>query len=137
MSSSDFVLKVFDLSIRDCMRQPVTVSPEEPASGLIYTMVGNDIGAVIVVENKVPVGIVTEKDILERVILFNKNMYTTKAKDFMSKPIITIEADHMIKDALALMRKYQIRRLAVTEKSTLIGIVTERRLCSAFLNQVY
>ena len=61
----------------------------EPGSSLIYQMANNDIGAVIVIEQGKPVGIITEKDVLERITLPNKDVYNTKAKDVMSKPIIS------------------------------------------------
>lgn len=99
-------------------------------------MVENDIGAVIVVENEKPIGIITEKDVLERVIMKQINMYTTQAKEVMSKPIISIDTGSSIKEALEVMRKHKIRRLAVTENGSLIGIVTERRLLGGFLSQI-
>jgi len=90
-----------------------------------------------VIEKEKPVGIITEKDVLEKAIIKNKNMYKTTANEIMSKPLIFIESDHSIKEALELMRKHQIRRLAITEKNVLIGIVTERRLLAKFLSQLY
>ena len=107
-------MKAVNSPVRDCMRIPVTASPSTPLTSLIYDMVNNDIGAVIVIEKGKPVGIITEKDVLEKVIAKNKNIYETTADEIMSKPLISIESDHRIKEALELMRKHQIRRLAVT-----------------------
>ncbi len=136
LSSSGLVTKALGSTVRSCVREPVTVSPSEPASGLTYKMVGNDIGAIIVVEKGRPVGMITERDVLERVMMANKDVYGTEARDVMSKPVISIEADRSIKEALELMQKHKIRRLVATDKGTLIGIVTERRLLREFLNQV-
>lgn len=99
-------------------------------------MVDNDIGAVIVVEKDRPIGIITERDVLERVIMRNKNVYKTTAKEVMSQPLISIEMDRPIKEALKLLQKHQIRRLAVTDNATLVGLVTERRLLTGFLSHV-
>ena len=137
MASEEEIINVVNASVRDCMRLPVTASPSTPLSSLIYDMLNNDIGAVIVIEKEKPVGIITEKDVLEKVITENKDVYETTANDIMSKPLISIESDRRIKEALELMRKHQIRRLAVTEKDILIGIVTERRLLAKLLNQIY
>ena len=104
---------------------------------MIYDVVNYDIGAVIVIEKEKPVGIITEKDVLEKVLIKNKDVYTTTANEIMTKPIITIESDQYIKEALKLLQEHQIRRLAVTENDILIGIVTERRLLVKFLNQIY
>ena len=130
-------MKAVNSPVRDCMRIPVTASPSTPLTSLIYDMVNNDIGAIIVIEKGKPVGIITEKDVLEKVITKNKDVYKTIATEIMSKPLISIESDHSIKEALELMQKHQIRRLAVIEKDALVGIVTERRLLAKFLNQLY
>jgi CBS domain-containing protein len=137
LTSEEEIVKAVNSPVKDCIRIPVTASPSTPLSSLIYDMVNYDIGAVIVIEKEKPVGIITEKDVLEKAIIKNKNMYKTTANEIMSKPLISIESDHSIKEALELMRKHQIRRLAVTEKNVLIGIVTERRLLVKFLNQIY
>ena len=71
MSSGEDIIEL-NSPVRDCMRIPVTVSPSESVSSLLGSMVVKDIGAVIVVEKGRPVGMITEKDVLERVILKNK-----------------------------------------------------------------
>jgi CBS domain-containing protein len=106
----------------------VVVSPLEPVSSLTYKMIKEDIGAVIVVDKGRPVGIITEKDVLERVVAPGKDVYKTLAKDVMSTPVISIKASSPLKNALELMKKNRVRRLAVTEKESLVGLVTERRL---------
>ena len=119
------------------MRQkPVTVSLLQPVSGLAYMMIKEDIGAVIVIEKDRPIGIITEKDILHRVVTPGKDAYKTLAKDVMSEPVITIEASSMLKDALELMKKKKIRRLVVVEDGSLVGLVTERRLLEKIVNSI-
>ncbi len=134
--SLETIIKELNSPVSDCMRVPVTCSPSESVSSLLDSMVVKDIGAVIVVEKGKPIGIITEKDVLERVIMENKNVYTTMAKDVMSKPIISIERGRSIKEAIELMRKYNIRRLAVTDNEAIVGLVTERRLSVKFLNKI-
>ena len=119
------------------MRQnPVTVSPLQPISGLTYSMITEDIGAVIVIEKERPIGIITEKDILDRIVTPGKDVYNTLAKDVMSKPVITIEASSILKEALELMKKKKIRRLVVMENESLVGLVTERRLLAKIVNLI-
>ena len=107
---------------------PATVSPFEPISIVIDKMIKERTGAIVVVEDKLPVGIITERDVLERVIKPQKDFELTPVKDAMSKPLITIEADRSIKEALDLMREHNIRRLIVTKNGEIIGLTTERRL---------
>jgi CBS domain-containing protein len=136
LALGEAIIRVLDSPVRECMRIPVTVAPSEAVSGMLSSMVVKDIGAVIVVEEGNPVGIITEKDVLERVIMKNRDMYTTIAKDVMSSPLISIESERPIKEAIELMRKHNIRRLAVTAKGALVGLVTERRLSVKFLNSI-
>ena len=136
MSPGKIVEKSLASTVRVCMREPATVSLSERATDVAYKMVVSDIGAVIVVQRGNPVGMITERDVLERVLMAKKDMYNTQAKDVMSKPVISIEADRSIKEALELMQKHHIRRLAATENGTLIGVVTERRLLREFMNQL-
>ena len=114
---------------------PVTVPPSESVAGLMYRMITENIGAVIVQEKDQAIGMITEKDVLDRTVLKEKNLYMTQAKDIMSTPILSIEVDSPIKDALDLMRKQNVRRLAVTENKALVGIVSERRLLEKILSQ--
>ena len=114
--------------------EPIAVSMSDSATTLVEKMIKDNIGAVVVVEKGRPVGIITEKDLLEKVIKPLKDMDLTLAGDMMSKPLITIESDRPMKEALELMRKHNIRRLVVTKEGTLLGLVTERRFLEvAFL----
>ncbi|MBS7625225.1 CBS domain-containing protein [Candidatus Bathyarchaeota archaeon] len=124
MSLKDFVESV--------MRSPpVTVLFSENVASVIDKMITNNIGAVIVMSGGNPVGIITERDIIEKVTRVGRDPNKTRAEEIMSSPLISIEADKTIKDALMLMRDRKIRRLGVTRKGRLIGIVTERRLLDA------
>jgi signal-transduction protein with cAMP-binding, CBS, and nucleotidyltransferase domain len=71
-----------------------------------------------------PVGIITERDIVRRVISNNKDPNHTKATEIMSKPLITIEANTYVYDVTVKMVKNKIRRLPVVKGKTLSGIVT-------------
>jgi CBS domain-containing protein len=86
------------------------------------------VGSVIVTEDNKPLGIITEKDILDRVINVQKDPAKTFAKDIMSKLLVTISHHQTSKQALEVMRKNNIRRLAVVRDAKLVGVVTERRV---------
>jgi glycosyltransferase involved in cell wall biosynthesis len=91
-------------------------------------MIRENVGAVIVVEDGRPVGIITEKDVLKRVIIEERDLEQTLVRDVMSSPLISADAEGSIREALDLMRGNDVRRLAVVEDSDLVGITTERRL---------
>lgn len=110
---------------------PPTVTPLDPVSKIIDIMVKQNIGAVVAVEDNRPMGIITERDILERVIELERDFEKTLVKDVMSKPLITIESSRPLSDALNILRENKIRRLVVTEEDALIGLTTERRILEA------
>jgi glycosyltransferase involved in cell wall biosynthesis/CBS domain-containing protein len=104
------------------------LSPSDPVYRLFDLFVVNNVGAVIIVEDEVPIGIVTERDIIERVLKQEKDIEKIKVREIMTTPLITIEADKSIREAIDLLRTHNLRRLVVTKNNTLIGLTTERRL---------
>ncbi len=115
---------------------PPQSTPESSISNVIEIMMREDIGAVVIVEEDRPIGIITEKDILLRVVKTARDFEETLAKDVMTKPVITIESERPISDALELLRENKIRRLAITEAEALLGLTTERRLLE-IVNEQY
>ena len=105
-----------------------TVSVKDPISKVMDLLIAENIGAVIVVEKGAPVGIVTERDLIERVFEKQLDIERTSVKEIMSSPIISIESSQPIKNAMALLRAHHIRRLVVMENDRIIGITSERRL---------
>ncbi len=73
---------------------------------------------------RIPVGIITERDIIFRVVAQNRGPFKVTLKDIMSAPIITIDADKSVEEAMAILNKYKINRLPVVHDSSIIGIVT-------------
>ena len=111
---------------------PIVVKAETSASEAIDRMVTRNVGSVIVIDEKGrPLGIITEKDVLERVFRANRDPFKTAAREVMSSPILTVEHTVSLEDALALMRGEKVRRLAVMEKGTLVGQLTERRILTS------
>lgn len=75
-----------------------------------------------------PVGIVTERDILYRVLAQNKDPSTTSLNDIMNYPLIYAEEDLSIKDGICLMRNKNIRRLPIKRTGKVTGIVTLKKI---------
>ena len=73
---------------------------------------------------RIPVGIITVRDIIFRVVAQNRGPFKVTLKDIMSAPIITIDGDKSVEEALAILNKYKINRLPVVHDSSIIGIVT-------------
>jgi CBS domain-containing protein len=79
---------------------------------------------------RIPVGIITERDIIFRVVAQNRGPFKATLKDIMSAPIITIDEDKYIEEALAILSKHKINRLPVVHDSSIIGIVTAEIILS-------
>ena len=71
-----------------------------------------------------PVGIVTERDILYKVVAEHRGPFKTALKEVMSSPLITINGSASVKDAVVLMRENAIRRIPVTKEGKVVGMLT-------------
>jgi CBS domain-containing protein len=81
-----------------------------------------DVGDLVVMDGVVAKGIVTERDLVRRV-LSQKKSFDTKISEVMSDPLITIDEGTSLRDAARKMVKYKIRRLPVTKENVLVGII--------------
>jgi len=109
----------------------VTVERGASVREAAETMARRRIGCIIVTEKDKPVGIVTERDILEKVVARGLDSSTTKMGEIMSHPLIAVKPDESIIKAARTMRKENIRRLIVLDNERLVGVVTERDLLRA------
>jgi CBS domain-containing protein len=79
---------------------------------------------------RIPVGIITERDIIFRVVAQNRGPFKVTLRDIMSAPIITIDEDKSVEEAMGLLNKHKINRLPVVHDSSIIGIVTTGMIMS-------
>jgi CBS domain-containing protein len=112
---------------------PVTALFSDTLSSIAEKMVTCNIGSVIVMSGDAPTGIITERDIVRRIVIERRDPDQTLAQAVMSSPLVTIEADKSVTEALQLMRNMGIRRLVVVQDDKLVGIVTKRRLLRALV----
>jgi len=85
-------------------------------------MYNQDVGDLVVMDGVVAKGIVTERDLVRRVMA-QKKTFETHISEIMSTPLITIDEEAPLRDAARKMVKYKIRRLPVTKKDVLVGII--------------
>lgn len=114
--------------VKDVMSSPVVTTDEDaPTNKIAKLMDENKLGCVIV-SNKdgKPLGIITEKDLVVRVLAKNLRPDKVKAKDIMTAPLATIEPEASINDAARRMNRLDIRRLGVIYKGDLIGLVSSK-----------
>ena len=82
-----------------------------------------NVGCVIVTENNNPIGIITERDFVTKIVAEGRPLFT-EIQEVMSSPLITIDSEETIWEASELMKEKSIHKLPVKEKEQITGIVT-------------
>jgi CBS domain-containing protein len=113
-------------SVRDVMTPGVrTVSPAQSLADAAEVMKGEDVGSVPVVEEGRLTGIVTDRDIVTRAVAERRDPQTVKVEEIASHEVVTVEPEQDLDEALALMARYQVRRLPVVEQGRLVGMLAQ------------
>jgi len=113
------------LTVKDVMvRDLITIKASASAMEAAEIMDKYDIGCLIVVEGTKPIGIVTERDMLKRVLLLKRDPRKTRVKNIMSRPLIVSTPKTEIRDAVRVMNERRIKKLPVIEDGNLLGLVS-------------
>jgi CBS domain-containing protein len=102
----------------------ITLDSSAPVKKVAELMDKHDIGCVIVMNEGKPIGIITERDMLKRVLLQFKDPRMTRVNDIMSTPLIASNPETNVREAVRLMNERRIKKLPVVEASHLIGLLT-------------
>ena len=110
-------------SVKDIMTKTVaTLEADKTILEAAELMNSKAIGCLIIMDGEAPVGMVTERDIVRRIVA-KKLPYETKVSVIMTKKLVTVDPDMSLKDAARLMSTNKIRRLPVVKQNKLVGIV--------------
>ncbi|MFB0514548.1 MAG: cyclic nucleotide-binding/CBS domain-containing protein [Candidatus Bathyarchaeia archaeon] len=114
--------------VKDVMSSPVvTVNEKEPVTKVAKLMGKHDLGCIIVTgKDGKPLGIITERDLITRVLAKNRPRYKLAAKNVMAAPLITINPEETLSEAARRMSRLNIRRLGVMYKGELVGIISSK-----------
>jgi len=99
----------------------------------------NNIGSIIIVKkddknNTKPVGIITERDVVRLLGSLNSPLLQTPLRDIMSKPLVNVSINSSIRDAIQTMQQKNIRRLIVSDGEKMVGIITDKDIFRAIMN---
>lgn len=127
-NSSDTIRFDTRVILKEVMRRnATTIGFEESVARAAMAMCRDEVGSCIVIQNNLPVGIVTEEDINCKVVAKDKKPGLVKVNEVMSTPLITIRSDKSVRDAAHMMIRNRVRRLPVVDgEGKVIGIVTVR-----------
>lgn len=117
--------------LREVMRHhPTTIDHEASVAKAAATMCREEVGSCIVLQNNIPIGIITEQDINCKVVAKDIKPSSISVRQVMSTPLITIPVDRTVGDAAQMMVKHHVRRLPVVDGQKVVGIVTVRDILS-------
>ena len=112
----------------------VTCSPEDSIIEVAQLMKNEDIGPVLIVDNddsNTLIGIITDRDIVLKVIADGQDPKTTRVGEAMSKKLVTCRPDDDVEVAMKAMAQYQLRRIPVVDDNMkLVGIISQADLAT-------
>ena len=127
-----------ELNVSDLMtRDVVTCNPDESLVDVVKTIASKHFSCLIVIENEIPVGIITERDLVEVLAdtLHGVTWEQLSVKHFMTSPIVTITEDLTINEATLITRSHKIRHVPVVDETgKLTGILTQTNIVEAYYN---
>jgi CBS domain-containing protein len=105
--------------------QPASVERSRPVAEAARLMRDQNVGSLPVVEEGRLIGMITDRDIVVRLVAEGRELESTSVGEAYSDQPVTVEPQQDIDDALTLMARYQVRRLPVTEGDRLIGMLAQ------------
>lgn len=116
-----------EMSVREVMTSNVVVANiNSSVLEIAREMIRQKVGSVIITDDHDPVGIITEADIISKVVVNNTMPGTVVAGKIMSSPIIATKPSTNVIEAAEQMTRCNIRRLAVIDGDRIVGIITDR-----------
>jgi len=113
------------LQVKDVMvTNLITIEADATVKKAVELMDKHHIGCLIVVSYGNPIGIVTERDMLQRIMLQKRDIAKTRVGNIMSAPLIATTPQTDIRDAVRLMNERRIKKLPVVQDGELIGLVS-------------
>lgn len=120
------------MNIKEIMHKATMVDKNMSILDVARLMSKKDIGSVLIKKDGC-IMVVTERDILKKVVALDKDLKMTKISDIMVKCTYTIDSESDVYEASEIFNKHHIRRLPVTEKGKIIGMVTARDVARSLI----
>jgi CBS domain-containing protein len=119
-------IDISEISSQAGMKLPkIEGSITETVSALVNSMIQNSVNSVLITEHHLPVGVISDRDILRDIIEHHKDPNKTLAKDLSYTPLIILDKNETIINAMQVMREKGIKRAAMVKNGQLVGMLTE------------
>jgi trk system potassium uptake protein TrkH len=132
------VTEPLDRSVLSYVHHQIIILNEKTDAATAVKLMHDRKAETIIVQNEKGeyVGIITDSDILDKIVMRGEDSDQVSLKTIMSSPIITISAKANVRDALELMRLNNVKRIPVTDNVHILGIVTQEGLAHAIRTSV-
>jgi CBS domain-containing protein len=112
-----------------------SISPEATVFAGLTLMADKNIGALLILENDRPVGIMSERDYARKIILEGRSSRDTKIRSIMTTRLVWVSPSDSVEYAMALMTRERVRHLPVMEGNSVLGLVSIGDLVKAMISQ--
>ncbi len=115
-----------EIRVKEVMsKNPMILEYNTDVSTAVKKMVQRGISTIIVSKNNVPVGIVTDRDLVTKVIARDINPSEITLEDIMTRPLVVVDENEKLETAARMMNKKKIRKLPVVSGNAIIGLLSE------------
>ena len=112
-----------------------SISPDATVFAGLTLMADKNIGALLILENDRPVGIMSERDYARKIILEGRSSHDTKIRSIMTTRLVRVHPSDTVEHAMGLMTREHIRHLPVMDGDSVLGLVSIGDLVKAMINQ--
>jgi trk system potassium uptake protein len=131
------MLDILERRITSYMHRLFVILDENMSvASAVKQMQSHNADTIIVLRGNTPTGIVTDSDIIDKVVMRGEDSDEVFLKSIMSAPLITISPKGTVQQALQLMRLNQIKRIPVADATLILGVVTQQALANAVRTSV-
>jgi CBS domain-containing protein len=126
-----------ELLVKDVMTKDVRVAgPDSSVREVVAAMNRFNIGSIIVVQDDKPVGVISERDVLRRVVEPCLSPETIAARQVMTSPVITVCESASLAEVVKIIAEKRVRKIPVMKKEKLVGIITYTDILSKILSMI-
>jgi len=112
-----------------------SIDPESPVLEAIQLMAEHSIGALLVLKDGRPVGVISERDYARKVILKGRNSSATPVSQIMSSPVLTVRPEQSVRECMQIMTDRRVRHLPVVQGEHVLGVLSIGDLVRAVLEE--